>query len=143
LDCIFTFRSPPVGKIVGRFEERGYKMVAMKAMVPTLARAEEHYADLSKKPFFGGLTKFLSSGPVVAMVWEGHNVVKGIRQMLGQTNPQDSLPGSIRGDYSISLGRNVIHASDSVESANHEIGMWFDKAELMEWAPVSAPWIYE
>lgn len=88
---------------------------------PTKKMAEEHYADLSKKGFFGSLTDFFSSGPIVCMCWEGQNVVKQGRQMMGETNPQASIPGSIRGDFSIDLGRNIIHGSDSTDSAAHEI----------------------
>ena len=85
----------------------------------------------------------MSSGPVVPMVWEGLNVVKTGRLMLGETNPKDSLPGTIRGDFCIDVGRNICHGSDSVESAKREIGMWFSEFELPKWRPVAIPWIYE
>merc|ERR1719309_1821502 len=91
----------------------------------------EHYADLKPRPFFPGLIKHIGSGPVVAMVWEGKNVVKQGRQMLGETNPLASKPGSIRGDFSIDMGRNIIHGSDSVESAKKEINLWFKEEELV------------
>lgn len=90
-----------IGDIIKRFEQKGYKLVAMKLLKPTSAQAAEHYADLSKKPFFPGLVAFFSSGPIVAMVWEGQGVVKGTRQLLGTTNPVDSMPGSIRGDFCV------------------------------------------
>merc|ERR1719495_2453583 len=93
----------------------------------------EHYGDLASKPFFPGLVKFIGSGPVVPMVWEGKNVVKQGRQMMGETDPLKSLPGSIRGDYSIDLGRNIVHGSDAVESANKEISLWFKPEELVDW----------
>merc|ERR1712223_1528089 len=93
----------------------------------------KHYADLKTKPFFPGLIKHITSGPVVAMVWEGKNVVKQGRQMLGETNPLTSKPGSIRGDYSIDMGRNIIHGSDSVDSASAEIELWFKESELMDY----------
>ena len=122
---------------------------------------EKHYADLSKKPFFPGLVKYMASGPVVAMVWEGLNVVKTGRVMLGETNPADSLPGTIRGDFavqvifldnecqifftyhSIKVGRNICHGSDAVESANNEIALWFKPEELVSWEPELKDWIYE
>lgn len=120
-----------IADIIKRFEQRGYKLVAMKMLQPDDTLLNEHYADLKKKPFFPGLIKHISSGPVVAMVWEGKNVVKQGRQMLGETDPLKSKPGSIRGDFSIDMGRNIIHGSDSVESANAEIELWFGKGELM------------
>jgi len=132
-----------VGEIVARFERKGYKMVAMKFMQASQELLKNHYADLSKKPFFPELIRYMSSGPVVPMVWEGVNVVKTGRMMLGETNPRDSLPGTIRGDYCIDVGRNIIHGSDSVESAKREIAMWFSEAELPKWRPVATPWIYE
>lgn len=122
-----------VADIIKRFEQRGYKLVAMKMMMADLPLLNEHYGDLKKKPFFPGLVKHISSGPVVAMVWEGKAVVKQGRQMLGETDPLKSKPGSIRGDYSIDMGRNIIHGSDSVESADAEIALWFKKSELMNY----------
>ena len=104
---------------------------------------EKHYADLSKKPFFPGLVKYMASGPVVAMVWEGLNVVKTGRVMLGETNPADSLPGTIRGDFAVQVGRNICHGSDAVESANNEIALWFKPEELVSWEPELKDWIYE
>ena len=100
-----------IGDIIARFEKRGYKLVGLKMVWPTKQMAEEHYADLSKKPFFPGLTTFFSSGPIVCMCWEGKDVIKQGRQMLGETQPLASKPGSIRGDYSIDLGRNICHGS--------------------------------
>ena len=106
-----------VGDIISRWEKRGYKLVAMKFTQPSKSRACEHYQDLSSKPFYDGLCTFLSSGPVVPMVWEGQDVVKQSRQMMGETDPKKSKPGSVRGDYSIDLGRNVLHGSDAVDTA--------------------------
>ena len=122
-----------VAKIIKRFEQRGYKMVAMKFMQATPDLLKQHYGDLSAKPFFDGLVKFIGSGPVIPMVWEGKDVVKQGRQMMGETNPLASKPGSIRGDYSIDLGRNIIHGSDSVEAAKKEISLWFKDEELVSW----------
>merc|ERR1712233_287807 len=132
-----------VGKIVKRFEQRGFKLVALKMCAPGRAHMEKHYADLSKKPFFKDLVDYMISGPIVCMVWEGLNAVKCGRMMLGETNPQASLPGSIRGDFSIQVGRNICHGSDSVASANHEIALWFKKEELISWESAMYTWIYE
>ncbi|KAG8266331.1 hypothetical protein J6590_074895 [Homalodisca vitripennis] len=132
-----------VGKIIERFEARGFKLVAMKFTMPSGDLLKKHYAELSSKPFFPSLMKYMSSGPVVPMVWEGANVVKGGRIMLGATNPLDSSPGTIRGDFCIETGRNVVHGSDCVESAEREIAMWFSKSELVTWTPASQPWVYE
>lgn len=104
---------------------------------------KQHYADLAARPFFPGLVKYMQMGPVVPMVWEGLNVVKTGRKMLGETNPADSAPGTIRGDLCIQVGRNIIHGSDSVESAKKEISLWFKPEELVSWNPASQPWVYE
>lgn len=102
----------------------------------------KHYADLSERPFFPGLIKYMSSGPVVAMVWEGKGVVKTGRVMLGATNPADSAPGTIRGDYCIDVEKNIIHGSDSVDSANKEIGLWFTAEELVTYDSCAFSWLY-
>jgi len=119
-----------VGEIIRRFEAKGYKLVAIKMIHPTEEFAAQHYDDLKSKPFFPGLVKFFSSGPVVAMVWEGNGVIKGGRTLLGATNPADSLPGSIRGDLSVVVGRNICHGSDSAESAKDEISLWWKPEEI-------------
>merc|ERR1712003_130320 len=122
-----------VAKIIERFEQRGYKLVAMKFMTASDELLKQHYADLSSKPFFPSLVEHIASGPVVPMVWEGKDVVKQGRAMLGETNPLASKPGSIRGDFSIDMGRNIIHGSDSVDSANKEIALWFKEGEVMDY----------
>jgi len=132
-----------VGEIIKRFEAKGFKLVAIRMMRPGQKHLEEHYADLSKRPFFPGLVKYMDSGPVVAMCWEGEGVVKTGRVMLGETNPKDSKPGTIRGDYCIQVGRNIIHGSDSVEAANHEIGLWFTAADLCDYTQAADAWINE
>nr|AFK73702.1 nucleoside diphosphate kinase [Ostrea edulis] len=132
-----------VGEIMKRFEQRGYKLVACKQMQASKQHLEKHYADLSSKGFFAGLVTYMASGPVVAMVWEGKDVVKTGRKMLGATNPLDSNPGTIRGDYCIDVGRNICHGSDSVESAKREIDLWFKPEEVMDYSACSGPWIYE
>uniref|UniRef100_T1DIW5 Nucleoside diphosphate kinase n=1 Tax=Psorophora albipes TaxID=869069 RepID=T1DIW5_9DIPT len=132
-----------VGKIIKRFEQKGFKLVAMKFMWAEKELLEKHYADLSARPFFPGLVQYMGSGPVVPMVWEGLNVVKTGRQILGATNPADSAPGTLRGDLCIQVGRNIIHGSDAVESANKEIALWFTEKELVAWTPASEGWVYE
>ena len=132
-----------VGQIISRFETKGFKLVAMKMTAPGRSHFEQHYADLSSKGFFSGLIDYASSGPVVAMVWEGDNAVLTGRKMLGATKPFDSEPGTIRGDFCIHVGRNIIHGSDAVESANHEIGLWFTAEEISSWSSCQNDWVYE
>merc|ERR1712076_95464 len=131
-----------VGDIIKRFEQKGFKLVAMKFMQASEELLKEHYADLSSKGFFPGLVKYMASGPVVPMVWEGLNVVKTGRVMLGATNPADSAPGTIRGDYCIQVGRNICHGSDAVDSAAKEIALWFKGDELTSWTPAAIDWVY-
>merc|ERR1712158_130500 len=132
-----------VGDIIKRFEQKGFKLVAMKFMQASEDHLKQHYADLSARPFFPGLVKYMASGPVVPMVWEGLNVVKTGRVMLGETNPKDSKPGTIRGDYCIQVGRNICHGSDAVDSAAKEIALWFKEENLVNWDPVAEKWVYE
>ncbi|KAI1824623.1 nucleoside diphosphate kinase [Xylaria intraflava] len=132
-----------VGSIIARFENRGYKLVAIKLVTPGKAHLEEHYADLKDKPFFAGLVEYMNSGPICAMVWEGRDAVKTGRTLLGATNPLASAPGTIRGDFAIDVGRNVCHGSDSVESAKKEIALWFKEGEVVSWKSAQASWIYE
>merc|ERR1712000_708462 len=132
-----------VGDIIKRFETKGFKMIGMKMMQGSEEHFKKHYADLSHLPFFGGLVKYMASSPVVAMAWEGTNVVKTARIMMGGTKPFDSKPGTIRGDYCIEVGRNIIHGSDSVESAEKGINLWFKPEELCSYKMGSAAWIYE
>jgi nucleoside-diphosphate kinase len=132
-----------IAKIIARFEEKGFKLVAMKFLRPTEEIASAHYEDLSKKPFFPSLVRFFSSGPVLAMVWEGKGVIATGRRLLGETDPAKSAPGSIRGDYSIDIGRNIVHGSDSPDGAKHEINFWFQPQEIVEWTPTANQHIYE
>jgi len=132
-----------VGQIMQRFEKKGFKLAAMKLCSPGRKHMEAHYADLATKKFFPSLVDYMSSGPVCAMIWEGDDAVKTGRVMLGATRPQDSAPGTIRGDMCIDVGRNIIHGSDAVESANHEIGLWFKESEICNWAHHSAGQLYE
>ncbi|CAM2101972.1 unnamed protein product [Caretta caretta] len=132
-----------VGEIIKRFEQKGFRLVAMKFMHASENLLKQHYIDLKDRPFYPGLVKYMNSGPVVAMVWEGLNVVKTGRVMLGETNPADSKPGTIRGDFCIQVGRNIIHGSDSVESAQKEIKLWFQPTELVDFKSCAHDWIYE
>ena len=124
-----------VGEIIGRFERRGFQLAGLKMMRPGKEHFETHYADLKAKKFFPSLIEYVTGGPVVAMVWQGKDAVKQGRQMLGETDPLKSLPGSIRGDFSIDIGRNIIHGSDSVDSAKNEMNLWFQEGELINWDP--------
>jgi len=132
-----------VGEVISRFEEKGYKLVAIKVVVPTKDFAEKHYSDLSKKPFFPSLVNYFSSGPVVAMVWEGKDVITGGRSLIGATNPQQATPGTIRGDYCITIGRNMIHGSDSPDSAKNEISLWFTEKDVADFDHAMDKWVHE
>ncbi|MGF1576697.1 MAG: nucleoside-diphosphate kinase [Cyanophyceae cyanobacterium] len=132
-----------VGTIVSRLESRGFQLVGLKLMQVSKELAEAHYAEHKERPFFGGLVEFITSGPVVAMVWEGKGVVAAARKMIGKTNPLDSEPGTIRGDFGIDIGRNIIHGSDATETATREIALWFKPEELTIWSPASSAWLYE
>lgn len=114
-----------VGEIIRRFETRGFTLERLQMLTPTAATAEEHYAEHSERPFFGSLVEFITSGPVVAMEWSGENAVSVARAMMGTTNPADSPPGTIRGDFALDLQQNIVHGSDSPESAARELAIWF------------------
>ncbi|KAJ8909072.1 hypothetical protein NDN08_005769 [Rhodosorus marinus] len=131
-----------VGEVIKRFEQKGYKLVAMKLAMPGEEMLKQHYADLSERSFFPGLITYMNSGPVCCMVWEGRNVVLEGRKMLGATKPADSAMGTIRGDFCVDVGRNVCHGSDSVDSANHEIGLWFPEG-IISWDKADASWVLE
>jgi nucleoside-diphosphate kinase len=132
-----------IGDIIQRFEAKGFTLVGLKLITVKRELAEQHYAEHQEKPFFQGLVEFITSGPVVAMVWEGKGVVAAARKVIGATNPLNSEPGTIRGDYGIDIGRNIIHGSDAVETAEREIGLWFQAEELCSWEPTLTKWIYE
>ncbi|MBD1814538.1 nucleoside-diphosphate kinase [Microcoleus sp. AT3-A2] len=132
-----------VGEIIGRFEAKGFKLVGMKLMTASRELAEQHYGVHKERPFFAGLVDFITSGPIVAMVWEGDGVVASARKMIGATNPLNSEPGTIRGDLAVNVGRNIIHGSDAVETAQQEISLWFKEEELSAWTPSLTPWIVE
>lgn len=132
-----------VGEIVHRFESKGFTLVGLKLIIVSRELAEQHYAEHKEKPFFSGLVTFITSGPVVAMVWEGKGVVAAARKIIGVTNPLNADPGTIRGDYGIDIGRNIIHGSDAPETAQREISLWFREDELASWQPTLTSWIYE
>ncbi|MGI6125841.1 MAG: nucleoside-diphosphate kinase [Planifilum sp.] len=130
-----------VGEIISRFEKKGFKLVAAKLMQVSRELAEAHYAEHREKPFFEELVSFITSGPVLAMIWEGENVIAVARQMMGKTNPAEAAPGTIRGDYGISVGMNIIHGSDSPESAEREIGLWFQEQDRISYEKTIDRWI--
>lgn len=132
-----------VGEIITRFERKGFTMKGLKMFQCPKELAEEHYKDLSEKPFFGDLVDYIVSGPVVCIALEGDGVVKSARKIIGATNPLESEPGTIRGDFAVQVGRNVIHGSDSPENGEREIALWFGEDALLEWEPTMTPWIIE
>lgn len=132
-----------VGEIVSRFESKGFTLVGMKFMMVSRELAESHYGVHRERPFFPSLVEFITSAPVVAMVWEGEGVVASARKLIGATNPLTAEPGTIRGDFGASIGRNIIHGSDAIETAQTEIALWFKDEELANWEPTIKPWIYE
>ena len=119
-----------IGEVVSRFEGRGLKISALKLMKISEAQAKSHYAEHEGKPFFGELVEFITSGPVAAMVVSGENAIKAVRGMMGATNPLDAVPGSIRGDYALSIGENIVHGSDGEDSAAREINNFFKAEEI-------------
>lgn len=131
-----------IGEIVSRFERKGFQLVGAKLMQIPTSLAEQHYGEHKEKPFFGELVDFITSGPVFAMVWEGENVIATARQMMGSTNPKDAQPGTIRGDFGLTVGKNVIHGSDSPESAEREINLFFKEEELVNYTKLMNEWIY-
>ncbi len=132
-----------VGEIIRRFEAKGFTLVGLKLMSVSKALAEEHYGVHKERPFFPGLVEFITSGPVVAMVWEGEGVIAAARKLIGATNPLNAEPGTIRGDFGANIGRNIIHGSDAPETAQTEIALWFTEEELVSWQPTLMSWIHE
>lgn len=132
-----------VGEIIRRFEAKGFTLVGLKLMNVSRQLAEEHYGVHKDKPFFGSLVEFITSGPVVAMVWEGEGVVASARKLIGATNPLTAEPGTIRGDFGVNIGRNLIHGSDATDTAEKEVALWFKPEELASWQPTLMTWIHE
>jgi nucleoside-diphosphate kinase len=132
-----------VGEIIRRFEAKGFKLVGLKMLQVSRELAEQHYDVHRERPFFGGLVDFITSSPVIAMVWEGTGVVAGARKIIGATDPLNSDLGTIRGDFGVNIGRNLIHGSDAIETAQREIALWFQDSELTAWEPANKAWLYE
>ena len=132
-----------VGEIVSRLERTGLKIVGMKLMTVSDELAHRHYGEHVGKPFFEGLTSFITSGPLVAMAFEGGDAVAIVRKTMGATNPAESPPGSIRGDFGSDIGRNLVHGSDSPESAERELALFFADGELLDYARAADGWIRE
>jgi nucleoside-diphosphate kinase len=132
-----------VGEVIRRFEAKGFTLVGLKLLKVSKELAEQHYGVHKERPFLDGLVKFIISSPVVAMVWEGEGVVASARVLIGSTNPLTAPPGTIRGDFGVSIGRNLIHGSDAIETAQQEISLWFTPDELVSWEPVTKPWLVE
>jgi nucleoside-diphosphate kinase len=132
-----------VGEIIGRLERRGYLLTAMKLTQLSGDKAREHYAEHKDRPFFGGLVDFITSGPLVAMAVEGEAAIEGCRQLIGATNPLAAAPGSIRAEFAQSIGRNLIHGSDSAASAERELNIFFDKNEFVSRKHDLERWIHE
>ncbi len=130
-----------IGEIVSRLERKGFTIVAAKLFHVPKELAEQHYAEHAAKPFFGELVGFITSSPVFAMVVQGNEVIKTVREMMGKTNPTDSAPGTIRGDFGLSIGMNIIHGSDSTLSASREIKLWFADEEICKYEKVINKWI--
>ena len=133
-----------IGEVISRFERRGLKIVGLKMLQVTRAMAETHYGEHKGKPFYEGLVTYITSAPVAAMVLEGKDAVALARQVIGATNPANAAPGTIRGDLAIEIGRNIVHGSDSPESAKREIGIFFSENEqLKKWERSLDKWICE
>lgn len=132
-----------IGEVISRLERRGLKLVGMKLMQVDDALARQHYGEHVDRPFFAGLVDFITSSPVVAMAWEAENAVEAVRNTMGQTNPTASPPGTIRGDLGLDIGRNLVHGSDSPESAIRELALFFTRAELLDYSRANDSWIKE
>jgi nucleoside-diphosphate kinase len=130
-----------VGQITARFEAKGLRLVGLKLVHPSKELAEKHYAVHKGKPFYDSLLSFLTSGPTVAMVWEGREAVAVCRNLMGMTDGAKAIPGTVRGDFAISVQNNLVHGSDSPENAAIEIALWFGKDELIGWTTTDANWV--
>ncbi|WP_330203321.1 nucleoside-diphosphate kinase [Cyanobacterium sp. Dongsha4] len=132
-----------VGEIIKRFEQKGFTLAGLKLMQVSRELAEKHYDVHKERPFFNGLVEFIVSSPVVAMVWQGEGVVASARKLIGATDPLAAEPGTIRGDFGIEIGRNIIHGSDAIETAQREISLWFSEEEICSWENSMKPWLKE
>lgn len=132
-----------VGEVISRLERRGLRLVGAKFMQVSRELAETHYAIHKGKPFYDGLIEYIISAPVMAMVWEGPNAVAAIRQTMGSTRPTEAAPGSLRHDFALEVGRNLTHASDTVENGEKEVALWFKQDELVDWKREVDRWVFE
>jgi nucleoside-diphosphate kinase len=132
-----------VGEIITRFERRGLKLLGLKFMQVTPELAAKHYGVHRERPFYNSLVEYITSGPVVAMVWEGKDAIQTVRNTMGVTNPTNAAPGTIRGDLGVEIGRNLVHGSDGLESAASEVALFFAANELVSWQRANDPWIRE
>jgi nucleoside-diphosphate kinase len=132
-----------VGEVISRLERRGLRLVAARFLQVSKELAETHYAIHKGKPFYEGLISYITSAPVMAMVWEGPNAITAIRQTMGATRPTEAAPGSLRHDFALEVGRNLTHASDSVENGQQEVALWFKEEELVDWGREVDRWVFE
>jgi nucleoside-diphosphate kinase len=132
-----------IGEVISRLERRGLRLVAAKFMSVSQELAERHYAIHKGKPFYEPLIRYITSAPVMAMVWEGPNAIAAVRQTMGATRPTEAAPGSLRHDFALEVGRNLTHASDTPENGIAEIDLWFKPEELVAWTRATDPWIFE
>ena len=132
-----------IGEVISRLERRGLRLVAAKFLQVSNELAETHYAVHKGKPFYDGLISYIISAPVMAMVWEGPNAIVAIRQTMGATRPTEAAPGSLRHDFALEVGRNLTHASDSVENGQQEVALWFTEDELVNWGREVDRWVFE
>jgi nucleoside-diphosphate kinase len=132
-----------IGEVISRLERRGLRLVAAKFMSVSQALAEEHYDIHKGKPFYDGLIKYITSAPVMAMVWEGPKAVAAVRQTMGSTRPTEAAPGTLRHDFALEVGRNLTHASDSPENGEKEVNLWFRPGEIVSWGREIDRWIFE
>ncbi len=132
-----------IGEVISRLERRGLRLVAAKFMDVSKQLAETHYAVHQGKPFYEGLIRYITSAPVMAMVWEGPKAVAAVRQTMGSTKPTEAAPGTLRHDFALEVGRNLTHASDEPANAEKEVALWFNKDELVDWTRDVDRWIFE
>lgn len=132
-----------IGEVISRLERRGLRMVGAKFLQVSHSLAETHYAIHQGKPFYDGLIRYITSSPVLAMVWEGPNAVAAVRQTMGATRPTEAAPGSLRHDFALEVGRNLTHASDTIENGEIEVALWFQSSELVNWDRSVDGWIFE
>ena len=132
-----------IGEVISRLERRGLRLVGAKFLLVSQSLAETHYAIHQGKPFYDGLIRYITSSPVLAMVWEGPNAIAAVRQTMGATRPTEAAPGSLRHDFALEVGRNLTHASDSIENGEKEVALWFQPSELVNWDRSVDGWIFE